>query len=95
MATHWDLVWVHLNEIVDLSFVADVDTPQESPIGQVAMISMLAWNANSTLSHLMVTLFCCIDAAIIHSAGRPHNRFGRSPLSPAGSGRRGNLRLLR
>ena len=43
--------------IVDARFIAIIDTALESPLGQVAMIPMLAWIANSAPSHLKATFF--------------------------------------
>lgn len=43
--------------IVDARFIAVVDTALESPLGQVAMIPMLAWIAASAPSHLKATFF--------------------------------------
>ncbi len=43
--------------IVDARFIALVDTAIESPLGQVAMIPMLAWIANSAPAHLKATFF--------------------------------------
>ena len=43
--------------IVDARFIAVVDTAIESPLGQVAMIPMLAWIANSAPAHLKATFF--------------------------------------
>src|SRR3989338_5720291 len=43
--------------IVDARFIAIVDTAIESPLGQVAMIPMLAWIANSAPSNLKATFF--------------------------------------
>jgi hypothetical protein len=43
--------------IVDARFIAIVDTALESPLGQVAMIPMLVWIANSAPSSLKATLF--------------------------------------
>jgi hypothetical protein len=45
------------NGIVDARFIAMVDTALESPLGQVAMIPMLAWIANSAPPHLKATFF--------------------------------------
>ena len=45
------------NGIVDARFIAVVDTALESPLGQVAMIPMLAWIANSAPPHLKATFF--------------------------------------
>lgn len=43
--------------VVDAHFIAVVDTTLESPLGQVAMIPMLAWIANSAPSNLKATFF--------------------------------------
>ena len=43
--------------VVDARFIAIVDTSLSSPLGQVAMIPMLAWIANSAPAHLKATYF--------------------------------------
>lgn len=43
--------------VVDARFIAVVDTALESPLGQVAMIPMLAWIAASAPAHLKATFF--------------------------------------
>jgi hypothetical protein len=43
--------------VVDARFIALVDTALESPLGQIAMIPMLAWIANSAPAHLKATYF--------------------------------------
>jgi hypothetical protein len=43
--------------VVDARFIAVVDTALESPLGQVAMIPMLAWIANSAPVRLKATFF--------------------------------------
>jgi hypothetical protein len=43
--------------IVDAHFIVIIDTAMESPLGQVAMIPMLAWIANSAPPHLKATFF--------------------------------------
>ena len=43
--------------IVDARFIAIMDTAAESPLGQVAMIPMLAWIARNAPSHLKATFF--------------------------------------
>ena len=43
--------------LVDARFIALIDTALESPLGQVAMIPMLAWIANSAPAHLKATFF--------------------------------------
>jgi len=52
---HWTAA--HTNGVVDARFIALVNTALESPLGQVAMIPMLAWIANSAPSHLKATYF--------------------------------------
>ncbi len=43
--------------LVDAHFIALVNTALESPLGQIAMIPMLAWIANSAPEHLKATFF--------------------------------------
>lgn len=43
--------------IVDARFIALIDTALESPLGQIAMIPMLAWIANSAPDKLKATFF--------------------------------------
>ena len=43
--------------IVDARFIAVLDTAVESPLGQVAMIPMLAWIAKNAPDHLKATFF--------------------------------------
>jgi hypothetical protein len=43
--------------IVDARFIAVIDTSLESPLGQVAMIPMLAWIAKNAPVHLKATFF--------------------------------------
>jgi hypothetical protein len=43
--------------VVDAHFIALVDTALESPLGQIAMIPMLAWIANSAPPRLKATFF--------------------------------------
>jgi len=47
----------HTGGVVDARFIAVVDTALESPLGQVAMIPMLAWIANSAPAKLKATFF--------------------------------------
>jgi hypothetical protein len=47
----------HTGGVVDAHFIALVDTAIESPLGQVAMIPMLAWIANSAPAQLKATFF--------------------------------------
>ena len=57
---YYDLhVWTaaHTGGLVDARFIALVDTALESPLGQIAMIPMLAWIANSAPAHLKATFF--------------------------------------
>lgn len=52
-------VWTaaHTGGVVDARFIALVDTALESPLGQIAMIPMLAWIANSAPPNLKATYF--------------------------------------
>lgn len=43
--------------VIDARFIAIVDTALESPLGQIAMIPMLAWIANSAPMNLKATYF--------------------------------------
>ena len=45
------------NGIVDARFIAILDTMLESPLGQIAMIPMLAWIARNAPAHLKATYF--------------------------------------
>ncbi|MBP7661124.1 MAG: hypothetical protein KA778_14045, partial [Burkholderiaceae bacterium] len=47
----------HTGGVVDARFIALVDTAIESPLGQVAMVPMLAWIANSAPDKLKATYF--------------------------------------
>jgi BT1 family len=52
-------VWTaaHTGGVVDARFIALVDTALESPLGQISMIPMLAWIANSAPARLKATFF--------------------------------------
>jgi hypothetical protein len=52
---HWTAA--HTGGIVDARFIILVDTALESPLGQIAMIPMLAWIANSAPASLKATFF--------------------------------------
>ncbi|MEO1293705.1 MAG: hypothetical protein AAFV62_12910, partial [Pseudomonadota bacterium] len=43
--------------VVDAHFIAIIDTAIESPLGQIAMIPMLAWIAKNAPDHLKATFF--------------------------------------
>ena len=47
----------HTGGIVDARFIAVIDTALESPLGQIAMVPMLAWIANSAPARLKATFF--------------------------------------
>jgi hypothetical protein len=47
----------HTGGVVDARFIAIMDTALESPLGQIAMIPMLAWIAQNAPSHLKATFF--------------------------------------
>jgi hypothetical protein len=50
--------------VVDARFIALFDTALESPLGQVAMIPMLAWIANSAPRNLKATFFAVMAAFV-------------------------------
>lgn len=52
---HWTAAYT--GGLVDARFIAILDTALESPLGQVAMVPMLAWIANSAPDHLKATYF--------------------------------------
>ena len=52
---HWTAA--HTGGVVDARFIALIDTALESPLGQIAMIPMLAWIANSAPEKLKATYF--------------------------------------
>jgi hypothetical protein len=43
--------------VIDARFIAILDTAIESPLGQIAMIPMLAWIAKNAPAHLKATFF--------------------------------------
>ncbi len=47
----------HTGGMVDARFIAIANTALESPLGQVSMVPMLAWIANSAPPHLKATFF--------------------------------------
>ena len=47
----------HTGGMVDARFIALIDTALESPLGQIAMVPMLAWIANSAPDKLKATYF--------------------------------------
>ena len=47
----------HTGGVVDARFIALIDTALESPLGQIAMVPMLAWIANSAPDKLKATYF--------------------------------------
>lgn len=47
----------HSGGLVDARFIAIANTALESPLGQVSMVPMLAWIANSAPPHLKATFF--------------------------------------
>ena len=52
---HWTAA--HTHGVIDARFIALVNTALESPLGQVAMIPMLAWIANCAPAKLKATFF--------------------------------------
>lgn len=47
----------HTGGVVDARFIALIDTALESPLGQISMVPLLAWIANSAPAHLKATYF--------------------------------------
>ncbi|WP_084191086.1 MFS transporter [Methylomarinum vadi] len=54
----------HTGGVVDARFIALFDTALESPLGQVSMIPMLAWIANSAPEKLKATYFAVMAAFV-------------------------------
>jgi hypothetical protein len=52
---HWTAAMT--GGVVDARFIAVIDTAIESPLGQIAMIPMLAWIARNAPGHLKATFF--------------------------------------
>jgi hypothetical protein len=52
---HWTMA--HTGGVVDARFIAVIDTALESPLGQIAMVPMLAWIAISAPAQLKATFF--------------------------------------
>ena len=52
-----DWTAAHTGGAVDARFIAIANTALESPLGQVSMVPMLAWIANSAPPHLKATFF--------------------------------------
>jgi hypothetical protein len=52
---HWTATWT--DGVVDARFIAIMDTALESPLGQIAMIPMLAWIARNAPDNLKATFF--------------------------------------
>ncbi len=54
----------HIGSFVDARFIVLVDTALESPLGQIAMIPMLAWIAHSAPPRLKATYFAVMAAFV-------------------------------
>lgn len=54
----------HTGGVVDARFIALFDTALESPLGQIAMIPMLAWIANTAPPRLKATYFAVMAAFV-------------------------------
>lgn len=54
----------HTGGVVDARFIALCDTALESPLGQIAMIPMLAWIAHSAPARLKATYFAVMAAFV-------------------------------
>jgi hypothetical protein len=59
---HW--TQAHIASFIDARFIVLVDTALESPLGQIAMIPMLAWIANSAPPRLKATYFAVMAAFV-------------------------------
>jgi hypothetical protein len=59
---YWTMA--HTGGVVDARFIALVDTALESPLGQIAMIPMLAWIANSAPERLKATYFAVMASFV-------------------------------
>lgn len=59
---HW--TQAHIASFIDARFIALIDTALESPLGQIAMIPMLAWIANSAPPQLKATYFAVMAALV-------------------------------
>jgi hypothetical protein len=53
----------HTGGVVDARFIAIIDTAIESPLGQIAMIPMLAWIAKNAPPHLKATFFAVMASS--------------------------------
>ena len=60
----------HTGGFVDARVIAIIDTALESPLGQIAMIPMLAWIANSAPANLKATYFAVMVSSSLVSRGR-------------------------
>lgn len=58
----WTAAWT--GGVVDARCIAIIDTALESPLGQIAMVPMLAWIAHSAPSHLKATFFSVMASFI-------------------------------
>lgn len=52
----------HTGGVVDARFIALIETSLESPLGQIAMVPLLAWIAHSAPMHLKATFFAVMSA---------------------------------
>jgi hypothetical protein len=58
----WTSAWT--GGMVDARFIALVDTSLETPLGQIALVPMLAWIANSAPSKLKATYFAVMASFV-------------------------------
>ena len=68
---HWTAA--HTAGVVDARFIALIDTALESPLGQIAMIPMLVWIANSAPANLTLTYYASTGAPIVKALVVPAN----------------------
>jgi hypothetical protein len=74
---HWTSA--HTGGLVDARFIALVDTALESPLGQIAMVPMLAWIANSAPDRLKATYFAVMAWPCRCRSWAPSTSIRRSP----------------
>ena len=96
--------------VIDARFIALVDTALESPLGQISMVPLLAWIANSAPAHLKATYFAvmasftnlALSAAQLGTqylnqmfvVTREVHRVGNVPATPADYSQLGHLLLI-
>ena len=72
------------NGVVDARFIAIIDTAMESPLGQIAMIPMLAWIARNAPADLKATFFAVMASFtnLALSASSLFHKISEPPVRP-------------